>query len=70
MTTKNQVQGPSVTIMGPDGTTADVDSGGHLLTGGAVGIAFLLQGAKTMIVGPSGFVANVDSNGNLQTTNG
>jgi hypothetical protein len=76
MTTANQVMYPKMFIEGPDiaGSTqffvADVDSGGHLLTGGGTGIAILKMGPRSMITGPSGYIASVDSLGNLATSNG
>ena len=70
MTTINQVQFPKLYLEGFSGDVADVDSTGHLLTGGGSGNDILHMGPRSAIAGPSGFVADVDSNGNLLTTNG
>ena len=67
-----QNQAPKVFVLGVSLRLADVDSSGHLDTGGASGNAgtALTAGPKVMLMGPSGYVADVDSQGNLQTTNG
>jgi hypothetical protein len=68
--TINQVQFPKLYLQGFSGRVADVDSGGHLLTGSGVGTDTLKMGPRSVIVGPSGYATDVDTNANLLTTNG
>jgi hypothetical protein len=70
MTTINEVQFPKLYLEGFSGDVADVDSSGHLLTGGGVGIDTLHMGPRSVICGPSGYATDVDTNANLLTTNG
>jgi hypothetical protein len=70
MTHSNEVKFPKLYLQGFSGSVADVNSSGHLLTGGGSGINTLRMGPRSVIVGPSGYATDVDSSANLLTTNG
>jgi hypothetical protein len=70
MTFISQVQFPKLYLEGFSGDVADVDSSGHLLTGGGSGTDTLHMGPRSVICGPSGYATDVDTSANLLTTNG